>query len=224
MKCIKTLLAAFVAIALTTTPCTSEDKYVEDNLGRKWLVDPTTASTPGAGSGMGALIGLIDSDQPGYMNHMVDLQIIHTIQGGADSTGSQSITGFTVFYYPKTWLKVGPSVKKVLGSERDLLEFGVPVSIALTKDPFSDVLWRVNASLFSYTVDIGDDPQPVESPFSVRPALMFAIEVPMGHYSVEFCAGGEYPLSILGATEQEANAQVKKLTTGVAAAFNYRLR
>lgn len=221
-----TFLALIAAFMLPITA--QAETTVIDNLGRKWVIDEATAATPGAGSGLGEIVGLESAELPSYEQHMIDLQFQLGATGteGDDTLSTENaVVGFTLFYYAADWLKIGPQIGTTLGEGSKMIDFSVPVEFILFPDPFSSVIWKFRANVFTYTVTTSDDvTMPIKSAWSFDPAGSFVVEVPMGAYSVDFGAGVSYPFSIMGVTDEELNNAVKKATAGVAVSINYRMR
>lgn len=225
MKTIK-FLAATLAVAALLFSQTAQAGEKPDNLGRTWITDDVTAKTPGAGSGEGSLVGLSTDSLAAYERHMFDLSFGVDVTGtsGDDSAVTeQAKTGVTVFWYPASWMKLGPRMAWAPGDNKEI-DFQIPLQFVLFPDPFSTYIFKFGFTPFTYTVLTGENNTPQSSAFSFDPAASFLVEIPKGSYSIDFGMGLSYPFSIQGISDSDLNSAVEKAVLGVGVAFNMRLR
>ena len=207
-------LAIALLLCFLALPASARPVKVTDNLGRQVWVDQATLETPGAGSGLGSVIGPVATLPPD--SHMFDLQI------AVDGSQAQAATGFTVFYYAAPTFKLGFRAARDLETAQ-VYRLSVPMDLLLWYDPFDRFLVHVGLDPFTYTVYGRDRPQ-IQSAVSVDPRLSFAVEVPMGRYSIQADVGLAYVVSLLGSTDETAGSHVKDTILSGGLAFNWRLR
>lgn len=226
MKWIKTLLAVFVAVALTSTPMWAGEKVIYDNDGNRWVVDTETAGTPGAGSGLGALVGAVDDTLDSFQKHKFDLQLGLTAAGvaGDDSSKTETaLTGLTLYYRPDGWVRLGAGFTWNT-IDRSAFTFSLPIGFKLFPNPWGSVNFWLDTNLLpTYTVRTGETDIVRESAFSWVPSAQFAVEVPMDMWSVEAGIGAGIPVSIEGVTESDVNNAVDKVAAAVQFAINLRM-
>jgi hypothetical protein len=228
MKWIKTLLSVFVAVALTSTPMFAAEKEVRDANGDKWIVDTETEATPGAGSGLGALIGAVDDTLAGFEKHKFDLQLGLTAigQAGDDSSATESaLTSVTLYHRPVPVFRWGPrfSWNTV---DNNLFSFSLPMGLKLNRNPWATYNFWLNLDILPTFTVRTDEPVDTSrtSAWSYTPKIAFAAEVPMGPWSIEGDLGVGFPFAIEGVTDDAINSAVKQVGFAAKVAVNIRLR
>jgi hypothetical protein len=225
MKWIKTLLAAFVAIALTTTPSIAGETTKYDANGNAWLVDEETAATLGAGSGEGAIIGEVES------RNKFDLQLgLRAVGSTADDDASSesALTGIKGFYRPAAHWRIGGSMQWDT-VDRTAIHFTLPLGLQLFPNPWRNQIFWLNANLLpTYTIRTGSTDGLIRSSaWSWVPGASMSIELPMGEtsgWSTEFGAGAGIPITIEGVTDEALNGLVNKVVGSIDFAVNIRFR
>ena len=226
-RTMKLLLMSLVLALAVVGIAQAGERTVTDNDGDKWVIDTETAATPGAGAGLGAVVGAVGDTIPGYQGHRFDLQIgISAFGIGADdSMNTESAeTGATLYYRPATWNRIGANMTWDT-VDRSKLDFGLLAGFKLYPDPWSSVIWWCNLDLLPHFIVRTDDTgAPRTSAWSYFPKVGMSVEVPMNTFSFEVGAGAGVPLTLEGINKEAENAALTKLAAGVDVAINFRWR
>lgn len=152
---LKVLVAFSMGALLCSSPAIAGTKMVKDVQGHKYLVDEATAITPGAGSGLGAIVGDAADTTALYVQHDWD------ITAGFEATGTDgeevALASLTASKYLNKNMKLGLEVGRPDLSVAEVISFAPILDVTMFTDPTDAWFKGLQFKLFSWNQSTGEN-------------------------------------------------------------------
>lgn len=181
----------FIGALLASSPASAAEKTVRDNLGHRYGVDAKTQLTPGAGSGLGALIGDAVDTSAIFVQHDWDVSITTGATGSNNDSGQEEamLLGLGVWKYVAKNAAIGIEVLRPDVAVPEVIAIQPTARLYIGWNPTSSFTKGVKASIFRWEQAVGDNDRLEGGAFSLMPTLIPYLEFPMKEMALQVGAG-----------------------------------
>lgn len=204
--------AALVAILFTSPVYAASTKIVQDNLGHRYVVDEGTAAVPGAGSGLGSILGVAADSATVYPLADWDIEFGFYAEGSNNDSGSEevAIAAISAFKYFGSNLALGVEFSRPNLAVNEVMSFAPVAKLAMWRNPTDSHTKGLLFRPFDYSIATGENDMLSGGAFSFKPTLQGYVEFPLGWGAGRVSAGPQWV-----ATEYSADpADVIRLKAG----------
>jgi len=189
---VKTVLGiGFLGALLVASPAVAGTKTMKDVQGHRYAVDAETQITPGAGSGLGALIGDAIDTTALYIQHDWDLSFGFQGTGSNDDSGEEELAmaSLEIAKFFSKNIKLGLELSRPNLAVPEVYAIAPTFQATLFTHPYDSWSKGLRVKLFSWNQAIGENDMLKGGAFSVEWQATAFAAWPVGWGSLQVDAG-----------------------------------
>jgi hypothetical protein len=176
---------------MAASPAVAGTKTMKDVQGHRYAVDTNTQITPGAGSGLGALIGDAIDTTALYVQHDWDLSFGFQGTGANNDSGEEEIAmaSIEIAKFVSKNIKLGLEVSRPNLAVPEVYAVAPTFQATLFTHPYDSWSMGLRVKLFSWNQAIGENDMLSGGAFSVEWQATAFAAFPVGWGSLQVDAG-----------------------------------